>query len=89
MEEISDKEKEFLLKNRSQTFMVYHVRTLAIILKMIEDKKSKKDVMEYIKSEIYSMTHIKHTEFSQLIDTLTLQLALKDKKDDSKNNSSP
>lgn len=81
MEDITNEEKQFLDQNKIQTFRVYHVRTLAAILKLIKSKKVK-DAEDYIKQEMYSITKIKNKEFAHLMDALTLQLRLKGNKND-------
>lgn len=83
--ELTNEEKQFLSQNRLASFRVYHVRTLATVLQLLKQKKGK-DAVEYLESEIYSVTKINNNEFAKLIDALTLQLQLKEKND--KNNSS-
>jgi len=85
MEDITNEEKDFLNTNRLHSFRVYHVRTLAFILKMLKSKQSK-EAIEYINNEIFSTTKIKNNEFGILLDTVTLKMKLKEGKND-KNNS--
>ena len=73
---LTDDEKSMIEKNRSETFRVYHTRTLAMILQMILKKKHK-DAVEYIKIEILTMKTIDKDEFKELLDALTLNLMIK------------
>lgn len=86
MSDLQDDEKEMLIRNRLQTFRLYHTRTLGTVLKLLREKKSK-DAQEYIKAEIYSITKIKNSEFGQLIDALTLKMKLNEKGNNDKTNS--
>jgi hypothetical protein len=81
MEDITEEEKAFLNVNRLQAFRIYHVRTLAYILKMLKAKQSK-ETIDYINTEIFSTTKIKNKEFGLLLDTLTLKMKLKEGKND-------
>lgn len=87
MEDLTQEEKDFLNANRLQAFRIYHVRTLACILKMLKSKQGK-EAIEYINTEIFSTTKIKNKEFGLLLDTVTLKMKLKEGKNDKTNSGS-
>jgi alcohol dehydrogenase YqhD (iron-dependent ADH family) len=79
---LTDVERFNIESNRSETFRVYHARTLATVLELLLEKKNK-EAIEYIKSEIHSIKGIKRKEFEKLIDALTINLLiLKGQKND-------